>query len=371
MMRKAVLTATVGAAALAFGVAACSSSSSPSSSSSSTSSTQPKIGVILPETATSARWANADAPAIKAECVKKNLNCTIQNANGDTAAEKTIADTMIKTDHVQVLLLASIDSTTGAAVHTEAKAAGVKIIDYDRLVTGNSPDYYVSFDNVKVGVAQGTALAAAVTAQKITSPDVAILDGAPTDNNATLFNQGYMSIIQPLITAGTWKKSAEQAIAGWDNPTAGTTFTSMYNADHNINVVMVANDGMANAVIADLTNLGIAGRVVVSGQDASAQGLQHILDGTQAFTIYKPSTQEAVPAVDLAAELAAGTTPTETFVTTTDPTTKAAVKSLLATPITITKANIDQPIKDNYTPYADVCTSAYAAKCTAAGITAP
>jgi D-xylose transport system substrate-binding protein len=371
MMRKAVLTATVGAAALAFGVAACSSSSSPSSSSSSSSAggAKPKIGVILPETATSARWQGADAPAIKAECAKKNLDCDVQNAQGSDAQEKTIADTMIKSEHVQILLLASIDPTTGQAVTTEAKAAGVKVIDYDRLVTGSSPDYYVSFDNTAVGKAQGTALVAAVQAAGIKSPDVAILDGAPTDNNATLFNQGYMSVLNPLITAGTWKKSAEQAIANWDNPTAGTTFTAMYNADHNINVVMVANDGMANSVIADLKNLHINGKVIVSGQDATAGGLQHILDGDQAFTIYKPSTQEAVPAVDLAAELAAGTTPTGNFVNVTDPTNNTQVKSLLATPITITKANIDEPIKDNYTPFADVCTAAYAAKCTAAGIT--
>jgi D-xylose transport system substrate-binding protein len=363
MMRKAVLTATVGAAALALGIAGCSSSKSGTGSNPS-SAAMPKIGVILPETATSARWANADQPAIKAECVKKNLDCDIQNAQGSDAQEKTIADTMIKTSHVQVLLLASIDSTTGQAVTAEAKAAGVKVIDYDRLVTGSNPDYYVSFDNQKVGVAQGTALAAAVKATPIASPDVVFINGAPTDNNATLFAAGYHSVIDPL----GWKKSAEQAIKDWDNTVAGTTFTSMYAADKNINVVMVANDGMANAVIADLKNLGLNGKVLVSGQDATAGGLQHIMDGDQAFSIYKPSTLEAAPAVDLAAELAAGTAPTETFTTLTDPTNQASVKSLLATPITITKANVAQPVTDNYVSKADVCTAAYAAKCTAAGI---
>lgn len=376
MMRKAILTATVGAAALALGVAGCSSSSNttpPAASGSASAGGNAaggKVGVILPETATSARWENADRPAIQAECQKKGLSCDIQNAQGSDQQEKTIADTMIKTEHVQVLLLASIDPTTGQAVTTEAKANGVKVIDYDRLVTGSSPDYYVSFDNVAVGKAQGNALVAAVQSMNISKPDVAILDGAPTDNNATLFNQGYMSVLNPLISAGTWKKSAEQAIANWDNTTAGTTFSSMYNADHNINVVMVANDGMANAVIADLKNLHINGKVAVSGQDATAAGLQHILDGDQSFSIYKPSTQEAVPAVDLAAELVAGTTPTETFSTVTDPTNQQAVKSLLATPITITKSNVDQPIKDNYVAYKDVCTAAYVAKCTAAGIAA-
>lgn len=373
MMRKAVLTATVGAAALALGVAACSSSSSPSSSSSGGSNNggaKPKIGIILPETATSARWEGADRPALSAECAKKNLDCDIQNAQGSDQQEKSIADQMIKTEHVQVLLLTQTDPTTGLAVTKEAHDAGVKVIDYDRLVPGSKADYYVSFDNVQVGKDQGNALVAAVKAANISKPDVAILDGAPTDNNATLFNQGYMSVLNPLISAGTWKKSAEQAIPGWDNTTAGTTFTSMYNADHGINTVMVANDGMANAVIADLKNLGINGKVIVSGQDATAGGLQHILDGDQAFSIYKPSSLEAVPAVDLAAELAAGKTPTDNFQTVTDPSDNSSVKSLLATPVTITKQNVDQPIKDNYTPYKDVCTAAYAAKCTAAGIAA-
>jgi D-xylose transport system substrate-binding protein len=380
MMRKAILTATVGAAALALGVAGCSSSSNNAGSGSTPTSSSSgggggaaaggKVGVILPETATSARWENADRPAINAECQKKGLTCDIQNAQGSDQQEKTIADTMIKTEHVQGLILCSIDPTTGQAVTTEAKAAGVKVIDYDRLVTGSAPDYYISFDNVAVGKAQGNALVAAVASMSISKPDVAILDGAPTDNNATLFNTGYMGILNPLISAGTWKKSAEQAIANWDNTTAGTTFSSMYNADHNINVVMVANDGMANAVIADLKNLHINGKVAVSGQDATAAGLQHILDGDQSFTVYKPSSQEAVPAVDLAAELVAGTSPTETFQTVTDPTNNSSIKSLLATPTAITKANIDVPVKDNYTPYADVCTAAYVAKCTAAGITA-
>lgn len=369
MMRKAVLTATLGAAALAFGVAACSSSTSPSATSSGTSNgAKAKVGVILPETATSARWANNDAPAIKAECAKKNLDCDVQNANGDTAAEKTIGDQMIKTEHVQVLLLASIDSTTGSAVTSEAHANGVKVIDYDRLVPGSNEDYYVSFDGTAVGKAQGTALVAAVQAAGIAHPDVAFVNGAPTDNNATLFANGYHSVIDPLITAGTWKKSAEQAIAGWDNPTAGTTFTSMYNADHNINAVMVANDGMANAIIADLKNLGINGKVMVSGQDATVQGLQHIMDGDQAFTIFKPSSEEAVPAVDLAAELVNGGSPTDTFQTVTDPTSNQSVKSLLAAPITITKSNVGEPVTQGYVSKSDLCTGAYAAKCTAAGI---
>ncbi|WP_245594433.1 sugar ABC transporter substrate-binding protein [Actinospica robiniae] len=371
MMRKAVLSATVvGAAALAFGVAGCSSSSSSSSASgsSTTSSSAVQVGIILPDTVSSARYVNADAPALTAECKVKALNCDIQNAQGVPATQQSLADKMINTEHVQVLILDPLNTTVGAAIEKEAHAAGVKTIDYDRLDTGASPDYYVSYDNTKVGQLQGQALVDAAKAMGITKPDVAILDGATTDHNAVLFNQGYMSVLNPLIKAGTWKEAGEQWVTNWDNPTAGTDFTSMYNKDHNINVVMVANDGMANAVIQDLKNLGIAGKVVVSGQDSSAAGLQNILSGDQSFSIYKAAKGEAVPAVDLAAQIIGGNV-TETFTSVTDPTNNTQVKSILATPVVITKSNVDQPVKGGDDKYSDVCTSAFAAACSAAGIT--
>ncbi|HEX4789555.1 MAG TPA: substrate-binding domain-containing protein [Actinospica sp.] len=367
-MRKAVLSATVvGAAALAFGVAGCSSSSSSNASSSSTTSSGVQIGIILPDTVSSARYVNADAPALTAECKAKGLNCDIQNAQGSTSTQQSLADKMINTEHVQVLIIDPLNTTVGASIEKEAHAAGVKTIDYDRLDTGASPDYYVSYNNTEVGQLQGQALVAAAKADGITKPDVAILDGATTDHNAVLFNQGYMSVLTPLINAGTWKESGEQWVTNWDNPTAGTDFMSMYNKDHNINVVMVANDGMANAVIQDLKNLGIAGKVVVSGQDASAAGLQNILSGDQSFSIYKAAKGEAVPAVDLADQIISGKI-TSAFSSTTDPTNGQSVKSILGTPVVITKANIDTPIKGGDDKLADVCTSAFKAACQAAGL---
>jgi D-xylose transport system substrate-binding protein len=368
MMRKAVLSATVvGAAALAFGVAGCSSSSSSNASSSSTSASGVQIGIILPDTVSSARYVNADAPALAAECKAKGLNCDIQNAQGSTSTQQSLADKMLNTEHVQVLILDPLNTTVGASIEKEAHAAGVKTIDYDRLDTGASPDYYVSYNNTQVGQLQGQALVAAAKAQNITNPDVAILDGSTTDHNAVLFNQGYMSVLNPLFKGGSWKESGEQWVANWDNPTAGTDFMSMYNKDHNINVVMVANDGMANAVIQDLKNLGIAGKVVVSGQDASAAGLQNILSGDQSFSIYKAAKGEAVPAVDLADEIINGKV-TSAFSSVTDPTDGQSVKSILATPVVITKANVDAPIKGGDDKLSDVCTPAFASACSAAGL---
>ncbi|HET9168120.1 MAG TPA: substrate-binding domain-containing protein [Actinospica sp.] len=367
MMRKAVLSAAVGAAALAFGVAGCSSSSSSSASGSSSNSSAVQVGIILPDTVSSARYVNADAPALTAECKAKSLNCDIQNAQGSTSTQQSLADKMINTEHVQVLILDPLNPTVGAAIEKEAHAAGVKTIDYDRLDTGASPDYYVSYNNTEVGTLQGQALVAAVKAKGITSPDVAILDGSTTDHNAVLFNQGYMSVISPLVKSGSWKESGEQWVANWDNPTAGTDFMSMYNKDHNINVVMVANDGMANAVIQDLKNLGLAGKVVVSGQDASAAGLQNILAGSQSFSIYKAAKGEAVPSVDLAAQIIAGKV-TDTFTSVTDPTDNSQVKSILGTPVVITKANIAEPVKGGDDKVSDICTAAFASACSAAGL---
>jgi D-xylose transport system substrate-binding protein len=164
-----------------------------------------------------------------------------------------------------------------------------------------------------------------------------------------------------------WKKVDDQSIAKWDNATAGTTFTAMLRKNPNINAVMVANDGMANSVIGALKNQKLNGKVAVSGQDATAQGLQNIMAGDQCFSIYKPSAQEAVPAIDAIAQIVNGQTP-KTTGTIKDTQTGQDVPAILATPIPITKANVAQPINDGYTPKDQVCTGAYATLCSQNGV---
>jgi D-xylose transport system substrate-binding protein len=371
MKRKPVLAAGVGAAALALVASGCSSNSS----SGSTSTSKPLIGIILPDEVTSPRWANADQPALQAQCTKDGLQCDIQNAEDSDTNEVTIGTTMINVEHVQVLMVAGVDPAPTETITNLAHKNGVKVIDYDRAY--GDPDYYMSFNGVTVGVDQGKALLAAIAAQHITNPDVAVLDGSPTDGNATEFKQGYLSVLNPLFANGTLHKSAEQAVTGWSNPLAATDFQSMYAQDPHINVIMVANDGMADAIIPFLQQQNIAGKVVVSGQDASALGLQDILLGYQSFTIYKASSLEAVPAVDLAKELVDGTTnPTgvdgQKFVSQKYSTTTNSVPSILATPETITLANVDVPVKSNYTPFSTVCTTAQLQQlCTTNGVVNP
>jgi D-xylose transport system substrate-binding protein len=322
-----------------------------------------KVGMIMPDTQSSARWVNSDLPALQAQCKKDNLDCDIQNAGGDAAKMKTIAESM-ENDGVKVLMIVNLDSGSGAAIEKEATAKGITTIDYDRLTLGGTAALYVSFDGVAVGEEQGKALTACSQVAGKSAVNYVDVNGSPTDNNATLFKQGYDSVLK---TKAGWKKLDDQSIADWDNQKAGTTFASMLQAHPNLNAVMVANDGMANAVIGALKTQHLNGKVAVSGQDATAQGLQHILDGDQCFSIYKASAEEAIPAVDAIAAIVNGQVPTTTA-TAEDTQTHQKVPAILAKPVAITKANVATPINDGYTPKKEVCTGAYAAKCTAAGV---
>jgi D-xylose transport system substrate-binding protein len=388
-MRKTTVTiAAVGSALIA--LTACSSSGSNNSSGSSStttttaSSTAPatsdstttsaatggtvdgkgaKVGIILPDTTSSPRWVTADPAALKSACTQYKLSCDIQNADGQAAKMKTIAQQM-EAEGVKVLMIVDLDAASGAAIEQEATKAGVITVDYDRLTPGGGAALYVSFDNVKVGETQGKALTQCPQVKGQKSVQYVDIDGAPTDNNALQFAQGYDKVLGS--TAG-WKRVAKQT-GQWDAPTAGRVFNAMLAKNSNIKAVMAANDTMAGAVITDLTRQSLNGKVAVGGQDASAAGLQQILDGNQCFTIYKPSKLEADPAIKAIAQLANGQTPDTGGVTVMDPSTKKPVPSLLATPIAITKDNVALPINDGYTPKNTVCTGKYVAKCTAAGV---
>jgi D-xylose transport system substrate-binding protein len=369
-MRKGLLAVTAVSALTLSGIAACSSSSNNSSSSGSSSgananSGKPAVGVILPDTKSSVRYETQDRPNLTASFQAAGVKADIQNAQGDPAAFQTIAEGMLN-EGVKVLIIDSIDPTSGSAVINKAHAAGVKVIDYDRLTTGGGADYYVTFNNVKVGVLQGQGLQAGLAAVKANKPLVAELNGAPTDNNATQFAQGYNSILNPLYAAGTYLKGPNQSVPDWNNTTAGTIFENMLTQNPNIKGVLVANDGMANSVIAVLTKNHLV--LPVTGQDATVQGLQHILDGTQTMTVFKNTKLEADAASTIAINLVKGQPVTTATATTMDPTTHKNVPSVLLTPEPITKATIDDVVKGGGTTVAALCTGAYVAKCAAAGI---
>jgi D-xylose transport system substrate-binding protein len=320
-----------------------------------------KVGIILPDTTSSPRWVTADPTALKAACQQYNLTCDIKNANGSPNTMKSIAEQM-EGAGVKALVIVNLGAS-GAAIEKEATKAGIIPVDYDRLTPGGGAAVYVSFDNVKVGEVQGQTLTQCPQVKSAKSVQYVDIDGAPTDNNATLFAQGYDSVLSK--TAG-WTREAKQT-GNWDGPTAGKVFDKMLGGHPNLKAVMVANDTMAQAVITDLKAQHLNGKVAVSGQDATAGGLQNIMTGDQCFTIYKASKLEAYPAMQAVAALVNGQTPT-TNGTTTDPVTKNKVPSILATPVAVTKANVAQPINDGYTPKNTVCKGSYVALCTKFGV---
>jgi D-xylose transport system substrate-binding protein len=368
----AVLAVTAAMSLAACGGSSDDNKSSGSSSKSSASSSSggavdgkgAKVGIILPDTTSSPRWITADPTALKQQCQKYNLDCDIQNAGGSASKMQTIARQMTA-DKVKALMIVNLDPASGAKIEQEAAKAGVITVDYDRLTPGGGAALYVSFDNVKVGEAQGKTLVNCPQVKDEKKVKFVEIDGAATDNNATGFHQGYDSV---LSKQPGWTMVARQD-GNWDAPTAGRQFNSMLGKNPDIKAVMVANDTMAGAVVTDINRQkSLKGQIAVSGQDATAEGLQHILDGDQCFTIYKPSIDEAGPAAKAIAQLVNGQVPDTKGVTVVDPQTKKKVPSFLATPIPITIDNVAQPINDKYTPKNTVCTGKYASLCSKHGV---
>lgn len=322
------------------------------------------VAVILPDSASSDRWETADRKYLDAAFKAAGVTVDIQNANGDKAKFGTLCDQAINTG-VKVLMIVNLDSPSGAACTKKANAQGIKTIDYDRLTLGGESSYYVSFDNVAVGTAQGEGL---VTCMKKNGNDtgaVALVNGAPTDNNATLFKQGY----EAAITAAGYTIAADQSVPDWDNTKGGVIFEQMYTkAGGKFVGVDAANDGLGGAVIAVLKKNGVAGKIPVTGQDATDEGLQRVLEGTQCMTVYKAIKAEADAAAELAVALAKGETPTvEGKVTDTE--TKKDVPAKLLVPQAIFAENVKDVVADGFTTAAKLCTTAaLKAACTKYGV---
>jgi len=367
-MRKGMFAlAAVGLLATG-SMAACGDDAGSGSGSNGGGSAAPgKVGVILPDTKSSQRWSVDDPKFLKAAFDAAGVPVEIQNAQGDKSNFQTIADSMISSG-VKVLMIANLDSGTGKAVLDKAKAAGIATIDYDRLTLNGGANYYVSFDNVKVGELQGQGLVECLTAMKVSKPVVAELNGSPTDNNATLFKQGYDSVLQPKYDSKEYIKGPDQSVPDWDNAQGGTIFEQMLTQNRQIKGVLAANDGLGNAVISVLKKQKLNGKVPVTGQDATVQGLQNILVGDQCMTVYKAIKEEADAAAKLAIAIAKGEKPTSATGTTKDPESGADIPSVLLTPKSITKATVKDVVADGFVTKETLCTGTFATLCTQNGI---
>jgi D-xylose transport system substrate-binding protein len=331
-----------------------------------------KVGVLLPDTTTSARYVLYDAPFLKQAFEAAGFNdFKIDNAQGSASTMQQQAEADI-TEGASVLLIDPLDPGSGAAIEENAESKGVKVIDYDRLVTGGPSDrYYVSFNNVEVGKLIGQGMVDCISAWNVSDPNVLVMDGDPTDNNAKLFAQGYNSVLDPMFSDGTYTKVGEPA-GTWDPPTAATNFEQQYTAHSNTNAVVMPNDDTANAVVSVLQKDKIPPKTFpTTGQDASPSGLQNILKGYQCGTVYKPVYEEAQAAAALAFYLRAGVTPPDSLVnsTTKDSKTGDEIKSVYTTPTWVTVDNMaDTVVKDGAVKVSDLCAGALASACASAGI---
>jgi D-xylose transport system substrate-binding protein len=357
--------------ALTFAVAACGSDDNNSTSSSgggaSTTSANKaqKVGVLLPDTKSSVRWESFDRPLLQAAFKSAGVPVTIDNAQGDKSTQQQQAEQLI-TNGAKVLLLVNLDSGSGAAIEANAASRGVKVIDYDRLTLKGQAAYYVSFDNVKVGELQGQGLVKCLGSAA--KPAIAELNGSPTDNNATLFKQGYDSVLKPLYSSGKATKVADQSVPDWDNQKALTIFEQMLQKSNNkIDGVLAANDGLGNSAISAIKARKLK-QLPVTGQDATPQGIQNILSGDQCMTVYKAVKKEADAASKLAIALATGKQPEAGLVNGKTNDTARDVPSVLLTPEPITKDNIKVVFDDGFLKPSEVCVGKYASLCTKAGI---
>ena len=370
-MRKRLVGAVAVLAAGSLALAGCGDDSS------GTSATSPggtggsvaagRVGVILPDTASSARYETADRPLLAEAFKAAGVGYDIQNAGGDKAKFQTLADGMISSG-VKVLIIDSLDSETGTAVIKKATAAGIPVIDYDRLTLGGNAAYYVSFDNVKVGTTIGEGLVKCLQDAGTTTGAVVELNGAPTDNNATLFKQGY----HEAITKAGYTVADSQAVPDWDNTKAVTVFQQMFTKLGGKFVgVAAANDGLAGSVISILKQNKLDGKIPVTGQDATDEGLQRVLLGTQCMTVYKAVKKEADAASKLAIALAKGDKASADALATgktPDSVTGKDVPSVLLEPQAIYKDTVKDVIADGFTTKDKICTADVQAACTAAGI---
>jgi D-xylose transport system substrate-binding protein len=326
------------------------------------------IALLLPENQTP-RYEAHDRPDFTKKVKQLCSNCKViySNANGDATTQQSNADAAL-TQGADVLVLDAVDAGSAASIVAKANAQNVPVISYDRLITNSDIDYYVSFDNTRVGRLQGQSLTAKLKSIGKPNGPIIMLNGDPADNNAHLFKQGATSVFNannvkiaksydtPGYSGTEADNEAQQAITAL----GANGFAGIYGA----------NDDIAGGGITAMKSAGINPSTrPTTGQDATVAGIQRILTGDQYMTVYKAVTKEAHVAAEIAVPVAKGDKPPAGLVTASQNNGKKNVPSVLLTPVAVTKANVKSTvIKDGYDTVAQVCTAAFKAACNAAGI---
>jgi D-xylose transport system substrate-binding protein len=338
----------VAAAAVAVAIAASGATARPAAT---------QVCVLLPDTTTSVRWQQFDAPAFKNAFKKAGLTATIVNALGQPQKQLAQAEQCIS-DGAKVGIITDLDRGTSISIQKKFRAVGGKTIDYDRQIIGGTGSVYVTFDGNLVGRLQARGVLAGMKAKGTYGPNgvVAQLWGGPTDANAFLFKSGNDDILNPLFKAKKVKRGPAKFVPLWDAGKAQTIFEQMLvQTSNKIDGVVAANDGIAGAVVATLKAKGLK-PIPLSGQDATVQGVQNIISGWQTNTVYKYVPDEANAAAAAAVALFKGAKPRVNG--------KSHGKPAYFIPVTsITKANYTRLFTDKFLKRSDVCSGAYKQYC--------
>ncbi|MBV8064189.1 MAG: substrate-binding domain-containing protein [Actinobacteria bacterium] len=320
-----------------------------------------QVCVLLPDTKSSVRWVQFDAPDLAAAFKKAGVSASINNALNDPLKQKAQAQACIAAG-ATVVIETALDNGSASAIEKLFTSKGGKAIDYDRQVTGGSASVYVTFDGKAVGEAQANGVIAAMKAAGTYKPSstIAELWGGQTDQNAFWFKSGNDAVFNPLFASGKVKKGPQQFVPDWDANNAATIFNQMLvKTNNNIQGVLAANDNIAGAVVADLKAKGLK-PVALSGQDTTAQGVQYILAGWQSGTVYKFVPDEANAAAAAAVALLKGQTPKSNGFRLNG----KAKEPTLALPVQwITKSNYKQLFTQGWLKKSEVCVGQYAQYC--------
>ncbi|HLK73669.1 MAG TPA: substrate-binding domain-containing protein [Streptosporangiaceae bacterium] len=345
-----------------------------------------QVGVVLPDTTSSTRWVDFDAPYFKQAFLAAGYTSSqfrIDNAQGSDATQLSDATADINLG-AKILIVCPLDGPTGVAIAKLAEQKGVTLIAYDRAIFEGTKTYYVSFNGEAVGELIGTGFNSCLTSWNIKSPQVYVLNGGEdTDPNAIAFASGYNKVVfnqaAKSVAAGASgtadgaKLVAENFAPGWDNTKGGTIFQQAFTANPKINATIEANDGLANAVITDLKGAGVKPKTIpTTGQDATAQGMAWILEGYQCGSVYKPVYKEVQDAAAVATILLAGQTVPPALLngTATDSAnTSITEPASLLSATWVTASNMEATVvKDNFDTASSICAIAGASACSAAGI---
>ncbi len=359
MRRRARVLTPIAVLGAAFGLAACGGDNNGGGG---------KIAFLLPESKT-ARYESQDRPLFEAKVEDECSDCEViyTNADQDTSKQQQQVEAAV-TEGVDVMVLDPVDSAAAAGLVSRAKQAGIPVISYDRLILDADLDYYVSFDSVEVGKQQGEALAGALADANSPEGPIVQINGAPTDNNAKLFNEGATSVFD---SEGI-EVAKEYDTPDWSPDEAQVEMEQAITAlgDNGFAGVYAANDGTAGGAIAALKSAGIdPASKPVTGQDAELAAIQRILAGEQYVTVYKPIKPLAEAAAQLAVALAQGDEAPEGLVNGEEDNGQEKVPTVFLDTVPVTKDNIEDTIvADDFWSVDEICTPQYAQDCKDAGL---